>query len=340
MDDAYIIRAGGKDGFMDEAGNVVQAPVFEDMAPFHAGFAAYKLGGKWGVVDATGVRRFAPRYDGILLEEPMECGFPVRLGERWGYARLDGTLFVPAVYKTAQSFSEGLAAVEDDADVLSYIDERGMQRFLDRIGGPERFMSGRKRIELRKGQAGLFDGLYGYLDTTGAVAIEPRYLIATSHFCHGRATVKTANGYGIIDPDGRWVVEDCFMRIGHPWHGHATVRIDERTWAIVDVSGRKSWQCQAHDLSTVFHGLVRRTDESGLDGLWDVHGKEIIPTRYRSLEWNGTGMVAMADESERYGIMDLRSGFIGECRFKDVPAAFGNLWHVGLNDEAMRRPLA
>ena len=40
MEDAYIIRAGGRDGFMDEAGNVIQAPVFDDMGPFHAGYGA------------------------------------------------------------------------------------------------------------------------------------------------------------------------------------------------------------------------------------------------------------------------------------------------------------
>lgn len=335
MEDAYIIRAGGRYGFMDEAGNIVQAPVFENIRPFHAGFATYQLDGQWGVVDATGVRRMAPLYDDILLQEGFEYGSPVLVGERWGYARLDGTLFVPAVYKEAQSFSEGLAAVEDDAGVLSYLDEHGVQRFIDRIGGPERFGSGRKRIEVEEGFEPLSDGLYGYLDTTGAVALKPQYLQASDYFCHERATVKTVNGYGVIDPNGKWVLEDCFERIGRHWDGYANVRIDAHNWAIVDTAGRKTWQCQARELSSVFHGLVMRTEESGLKGLWDVHGKEIVPPRYQSLHWNATGMVVMADDNWRHGIMDLRSGFVGECCFEDSPRNYGNLWLVGLNDDAM-----
>lgn len=335
MEDAYIICVGGKYGFMDEAGNVVQAPAFENMVYFKSGFASYQLDGKWGVVDATGIRRIPPCFDGILLDETTASGFPVKVGNKWGYARIDGSLFVPAIYNQAQNFFEGMAAVEDEAGVLSYLDERGIQRFIDPIGGPERFGCGRKRIEIKEGQEWLYDGLYGYLDTTGAVAIAPQYLQASDYFCHGRATVKTANGYGVIDPDGQTVIEDCFEWIGRHWHGYAEVQIDARTWAIIDTEGRKTWQCQARELSPVFHGLVRRTEESGLQGLWDVHGKQIISPRYQYLHWNATGMVVMADDSERYGIMDLRSGFVGECRFKDSPTAYGNLWLVSLNDEAM-----
>lgn len=57
--------------------------------------------------------------------------------------------------------------------------------------------------------------------------------------------------------------------------------------------------------------------------------------QYQSIHWNATGMVVVADENGRYGIIDLPSGYVGECRFKDSPTAHGNLWLIRLNDETM-----
>ena len=55
-------------------------------------------------------------------------------------------------------------------------------------------------------------GLYGYLQSDGQWAIEPRFLWAED-FREGRAEVKTESGYGVIDKEGNFLLHPCCERV-------------------------------------------------------------------------------------------------------------------------------
>ncbi len=56
------------------------------------------------------------------------------------------------------------------------------------------------------------EGLYGYLDSCGEVAIEPCFLWA-DNFREGRAEVECESGFGVIDKEGNFVLNPCFEDI-------------------------------------------------------------------------------------------------------------------------------
>lgn len=85
----------------------------------------------------------------------------------------------------------------------------------------------------------MIDDRYGYIDTTGALVIPPDLLDATS-FSGGRAAVFTqtaeGRGYGYIDTAGELVVQPRFGTAGPFSQGLAAVRVDD-LWGYIDRSG-------------------------------------------------------------------------------------------------------
>ena len=96
------------------------------------------------------------------------------------------------------------------------------------------------------------DRFFGFIDHTGAVAIAPRFGLASS-FSEGLAAAAADGPYGYIDKAGRWVVRPKFGEAGPFVNGLARVsavagKKDEAGWrplkvGYVDVRGRwvRSW---------------------------------------------------------------------------------------------------
>lgn len=134
-----------KFGFVDASGQFKIAPTFAEVLPFSEGLAAVRVGEKWGFVDTSGQIKISPRFEGayyfgegvatveldsasgfavidslgnVLASNLDSVGFivneriPVKRGEKSGYLDLRGKVVIPLVYDAADTFSDGLAAVE------------------------------------------------------------------------------------------------------------------------------------------------------------------------------------------------------------------------------------
>jgi len=141
----YESPEDGRWGFLNTAGILAVAPVFDDVNPFSEGLSAVNQKGKWGYIDRTGkiiipliyksawafhekkarVRPFdSPdcfvSADGSVLasgEWSAAGDFSeglalVRTGNTFGYIDSTGTLIIPTVYSTGHSFYRGLAVIE------------------------------------------------------------------------------------------------------------------------------------------------------------------------------------------------------------------------------------
>ena len=91
-------------------------------------------------------------------------------------------------------------------------------------------------------------GPFGYLDATGAVAIEPAFAPPPSasvapdmQFSEGLAAARRASdpdaGWGYIDTAGTWVIEPQFTRGGRFQDGVAKVQKDG-AWRWIDILGK------------------------------------------------------------------------------------------------------
>lgn len=173
----FPVRAGDRWGYIDREGDLAVDPRFESAAAFHEGLAA------------------------------------VRVADRYGYADTAGTVVIEPRFVAAGHFSEGRAAViPEEGGLLGYVDTGGQMvipaRFAPAAGGrveDRHFASGRA-LARPAGQKGA--ARHGYLDRSGAWAIEPAYPFARS-FGEGLAPVSPpdADGWVYVDTAGAVALE-------------------------------------------------------------------------------------------------------------------------------------
>jgi hypothetical protein len=145
------ISVGGKWGFMDRTGKLVIEAKFEDAENFSAGLAPVKVHNEetvWCPADESGNRSGATMM--------------------WGYIDKTGKTVIPAVFNSAEPFSEGVAAVRK-CDQAYFIDQSGKTVIKGNFTYASTFSGGLARFEtLTK------DGLLsGYVDRTGKLVWGP-----------------------------------------------------------------------------------------------------------------------------------------------------------------------
>ena len=125
-----------------------------------------ELGGLYGLMDREGRVLFEPKFEQIGRVSDNGL-IPVELDGRWGYADLQGNMVIPATFKYANPFSDGLACVGVEA-------------------------AGYLRLD-------------GCIDETGAWVIEPGRFSWISDFkpCgYAAAGLADSDEYAVIDREG------------------------------------------------------------------------------------------------------------------------------------------
>ena len=199
---------GGKWGFIDDKGNIVIQPQFDEVKPFSSSTAAVwnEEVKKFGLIDRKGDLILPYVFDSI---EPFHEGLAaVRGPEGPGYITPDGGFIIKAVgwdfgtqFQEFGVFVEGLAPVNQGDSKAGFVGKTG------RIQIPIRFTSARAFSE---GLAAVQIGdRWGYINPTGTIVIQPRFLYATS-FVDGLALVDNGVSWSYIDTRGSVVRGDVF----------------------------------------------------------------------------------------------------------------------------------
>jgi hypothetical protein len=113
--------------------------------------------------------------------------------KRWGYIDRAGNIMISAVYKEAQDFSDGLAAVMNENDSWGYIDTKGNTK-IDFVysNEPTHFSEGFATVRKRKN-----DLPYCFIDTSGTIRLEE--LNQGGTFFNGKAIVNGNLHWQLID---------------------------------------------------------------------------------------------------------------------------------------------
>jgi hypothetical protein len=136
----------------------------------------------------------------LKIDIGERCFAGVRINEKWGFIRKDGTFIVEPKYGTVDYFSSKLAA-------FSYSTNRNEARwgYLDisgRVSVPEQF---EKAGEFCEGLAAVrYNGKHGYIRRDGTFAIEPRFEFAQP-FRDGTAVVRIGSKSRLVDKLGQYV---------------------------------------------------------------------------------------------------------------------------------------
>lgn len=212
----------GKYGFVNTAGKIIVAPIYDQVKAFTSGLAAVRAGDRWGFIDKTGklviplkfseafsfVEGVALVRNEIISENDAENTSEYDR-ERFGFIDTKGNWIIPPMYQNATSFSEGVAAVTKTWNSYQFIDKGGKAV----IAGPFTAATGFKNgfAAVRKaGNAGV-----QYIDHKGKT--DKKY---TDDFPPpGKEPLLPAentisNNYGFRNAKGEWIIPATYERAG------------------------------------------------------------------------------------------------------------------------------
>ncbi len=250
------IQSGGERGYIDRDGNVVIAPQFDDARPFSEGVARVLDGKKWGLIDRTGKYLIEPRFQIEPATDFSEGLCPVWQGdwsrdesvERSGYIDTTGKMVIPAQFRGAGAFSEGMAPIVKGGK-LGFIDHTGEISI-----EPQFEWTSRSMIYLPTFSEGLaavvVRGRLGFINKSGQIIIEPRYEswnVPMAAFSDGLAAVESGRKIGFIDKEGRMVIEPRFTRVDPFEDGIARVELKLGHWGYIRRDGVFVWNPLAVD---------------------------------------------------------------------------------------------
>ena len=166
-----------------------------------------RLSGLWGFVDAAGAVAIEPAFPAIASEPGSTMGVcpPVPIGMGGAAGAADADLSA-AIGVPGGVFWGSLMAVQDAASGLwGYIDRTGAWAIQPAYAAACTFNEGMAVVQ---GQ----DGLYSYIHEDGSVAFTLAEAIYATCFCDGLAFAqgnKADDGWGCIDANGQWALDSA-----------------------------------------------------------------------------------------------------------------------------------
>jgi len=178
-------------GFIDHAGHLAIPAMFVDALPFSEGLASVRFNARadsWGAVNAEGREVIPPHFVslGAFHEGRAIARDRVDDDKRWLIIDAEGKFLATLSCKSVRDFHDGRAVVEDPAGEHGFriIDQAG--RFIGaKYEFIEDFSEGLAAFETG---ADTWTSLFGYIDTSGGVAIPARFVTAAP-FSEGLAAV-------------------------------------------------------------------------------------------------------------------------------------------------------
>ena len=187
------------------------------------------------------------------------------------------------------------------------------------------------------------DGLYGYIDQTGRIVIEPRFF-AAGQFSEGLAAVRLKGTYGYIDPKGSFVIPPRFD-IGLPFqNGVAKVFIDGKPF-FINKEGNILFQHNYKSISAFDNNTFAiAITQTGRYGLINQSGDLIADTVFSEIGDFSNGVFIVHglnhnpypdDRTEKAtyetGVIDtLGNWIVAYGRFKDIGNFVNGYAHVKL----------
>jgi len=326
-------------------GNVTQGPLGTDFESNGDGLFVIEVDGEYGFIDRTGAIVIEPQF--IYAQGFSEGLAQVVVAEGWGvkrgYIDTTGAVVIELQCYDTQAFSEGLAWVSTSPPTQPNNLEGKVRCLIDKTGQivttPVRYL---EVSEFSEGLSAVCvrsaDGwglLWGYVDTTGKMVIQPQFDIAGA-FSGGLAPVEGGGltvRHGYIDTSGEMVIDidlpidiranDGFVEglalavslgRGHPFG----------TYGYVDASGE--WVVPAQFArADVFSEGVARVCPSAEQGAGcrfiDATGAWVFDERFDAAASFSEGLAAVgALMDDVGGISDYGEGWQGDDWNVEIPS--------------------
>lgn len=306
-------------GYVDIDGKTITPPLFVQCFPFSSvGLAAiYDLDDRqYYFIDLKGNKLNTEIKDfklidgmGFKLEDFSFGLIPVKVNGKWGFMNTQGRLAIPAIYNFVTGFADGRSLVEKSGKyyVLS-TDGTELKLDVPDIREVRKFSEGLAAYEGRNG--------FGFLNTDGKIAIEPRFE-TVGNFKNGAAWARLKGKLGYINPEGEWIIEPQFSYAGNfdKESGLARVKLGE-SWWYVDYNGKRL-QIRESTLWEDFSEGLAMGKKRGKIGFFNSTGVWVISPQFDGAR-NFKNGYAAAKIKGRWGIIDKTGKWVVSPVFKNM----------------------
>ncbi len=285
---------------------------------------------------------------------------PAYSNENIGFVNKEGNFVIPPIYKSVTIFSQGRAIVVAKEDYPKIINEKGkvlheLKEFQMVLAFSENFAAVKK------------DDLYGYIDTSGSVVIEPQFVSAYK-FKNGLARVQLddeSQNYGVINTKGIFVIEPIYKYMSdfnkdgfavvmlndkygvintqnrfiinpenefiHSFNeGLATVAVDGK-YGYIDEMKNVKIQPQYIDAKAFKNNYAEVMTADSLWGLIDKKGDFVINPKYKNLNYISDNFILFY-EKEAWGVIDINGKEKQKPIYKEVGINKYNYESVAVSD--------
>ncbi len=199
---AAFTSLDGRNGFVNDKGEIVIQPKFNGVGNFTDGFAwARNFNDKLGFIDKKGEFVIQSKYDVVTPFDPIAKRATARIGKQTLILKEDGTEIITSVNITIKKFVGGVA-LASEAGRWGYLDKDGKWLVSPKYENAYDFSYGIGVVEL--------GGFWGIVGADGKILLEPTYSKITE-FKNGYANVKRGDKWGIINKEGKEVLAPKFI---------------------------------------------------------------------------------------------------------------------------------
>ncbi len=256
---------------------------------------------KWGYVDSTGKFVISPKYDSAMDFQSNNIAI-VTVNNKYGLINKNGTTVLPISYDYITNFSEGYAvATKDSTNFL--IDEKGKTIY-----------SSTSPIMTYSDGMCLFSkningqSLYGYLDKTGKVKLDAKYLNAEP-FNGDKALVETSdNKYHLIDTNGNIITSYSFNDL-YSYSDDTIVYNDSKTSlnGYINANGTVIVPAKFEEADPFKDGFAIVAVSSGnyqppKYGIINKSGNYVVTPQYTSITYLGNGLFSVTKTGDTTNI--------------------------------------
>ena len=289
---ALVESADGKMGFINTNGEYVISPQYKRATPFSCGLAfVVSEGGHPTCIDKSGDVKFILKQAKIVGCFSEDLAMFVTEDElhsaELGYIDKTGNVVIPAQYKVAGNFHEGLAVVCEGTK-FGYIDNSGNMVIKPQFDYASNFRDGVAVFSNDFKQ-------YGYIDKKGTYIINPQF-DAAGLFSEEMALVKIGDQTGYIGNDGKIVINPQFDNNSGYFHsGLALIKSNDR-YGYINKKGKIEINPQ-FDYATRFYDDIAFVKIGEKYGIIDKNGKYIVNPQYDNIK-----SYVENDDGENYGL--------------------------------------
>jgi hypothetical protein len=123
---------------------------------------------------------------------------------------------------------------------------------------------------------------WGFIDKTGKIAIEPKFLGA-KEFSEGLAAAKQSDKFpsmwGFIDKQGQWVIPPKYYDVHSYCEGVAAFK-EKGKWGLMNKKGEIIHEAFFQDIIFPFSNGMIPVKEAGKWGFLDTQGKWVIKPQF------------------------------------------------------------